>query len=139
MRVHVFAVTQMLVDDAALSGVHCWQIDRALIAQSLLSGLFGLLLELFTAAVAVAGSIDLNADPLAVCGIALDDPRRKMLHSVDRLTVLTDEEPEVISLERPCDCIVVDHNLNLGVEIESVDDLLKQFECPLLCLFRCSP
>jgi hypothetical protein len=82
----------MLVNDAAFGGVHCRQIDRALIAQSLLSGLLGLLLELFTALLAVTGGVDLNADPLAIGGVALDDPRRKMLYGVDRLAMLADEK-----------------------------------------------
>jgi hypothetical protein len=92
VRINIFAIPQVLVDDPALGGIHRRQIDRALVAQRLLRRLFGLLLKLLAAAVTITGGVNLNADPLSVACVALDDSCRKVLHRVDRLSVLTDEE-----------------------------------------------
>jgi hypothetical protein len=91
VRIDVLAIAQMLMDDPTLGSVHRWKIDRGPVAQSLLGGLLGLLLKLLATFLSVAGSVDLYPDPLTVARIALNDPRRKVLDSVNCLPVLTDE------------------------------------------------
>jgi len=137
VRVNVFAIAQVLVNNSPFGSIHRRQTYRSLVAQSLLCGFIGLLLKLLTASLTVTSGIDLNADPLTVASVALDNPRRQMLDGVDRLAMLADEEPEVFALERPCYCVIADHDLDLGLEIERLDDLFEQFKRPLLCLFRC--
>jgi hypothetical protein len=137
VRINIFAIAQVLVDDPALGGIHRWKIDRALVAQRLLRRLFGLLLKLLAAAVTITGGVNLNADPLSVACVALDDSRRKVLNSIDRLSVLTDEEPQILAFKRSGNGVIIDHYIDLSVEIQRVDDLLKQLECALLCLFWC--
>ena len=73
---------------------------------------------------AVAGGVDHHAHRLL--GPPVRDPVREMLDRVDRLTVVPDQEPQIVAQELAGDDPVLLGDPHLGLDADSSGDLLEE-------------
>ena len=73
----------------------------------------------------IARGVDDHPQALTLLAPA-GDPRREVLHGIDRLAVAADEQPEILAVERAGQRLPAALDVDLGVQAERVDELLQE-------------
>lgn len=124
MRVNVPALAHQFVDEPPLAGGHDDESDRSGEAHRLVCGLCGLTDQRLPTACAVALGVD--DDPTLFPEKRGHGTLGEVLHRIDRLPVASDEQAELLAVQRGLEGAVILDDLHRGVEGERLDDPLQK-------------
>src|SRR3954454_13276666 len=124
VRLHVAAVSQILVDEPALRRAHRVQRDGAPEPQCVVGRAVGLAAQLLRAALVIAFGVPLAEPPLTRG--RRDHAHRDVLDDADGLAVAADEQPEILAGEPAPHELAVVLDADLGIEAERIGHLLEQ-------------